>query len=415
MNMTKRWIAVLMTAFIAAGTLAGCGSGNGTTNESAAQATTQQASAEVAAEEEWMTDPQAYMSGIKASDYVELPADYAFLAVEVEPAAEVTDEEVEELIESRREADRELKEVTGRSIVREGDVVNIDYVGRIDGEEFDGGSDEGYDLEIGSGMFIDGFESGLIDQKVGDTVTLELTFPENYADSTKAGVKAEFDVTINSIQQYIIPDLTDDYVAGLGIMDEFGHSVATVDEYRAFVRNYLIERNERDYTSRLEAAIMDALLEKSVFKQDPPKVMVARLNDYMVEGLTSLAYQQYGTDLMTFMMKNYNSTAESYQDDIRKMAEEYVRESIILQAIADKENLSISDDELNAMLENAVNSSSGYTSVTDLPDENVQSTRERLNRGRAMDFLKSKTTVTAPASEEGSTGATAAAETEAAE
>ncbi len=413
--MTKRWIAVLMTAFIAAGTLAGCGSGNGTTNESAAQATTQQASAEVAAEEEWMTDPQAYMSGIKASDYVELPADYAFLAVEVEPAAEVTDEEVEELIESRREADRELKEVTGRSIVREGDVVNIDYVGRIDGEEFDGGSDEGYDLEIGSGMFIDGFESGLIDQKVGDTVTLELTFPENYADSTKAGVKAEFDVTINSIQQYIIPDLTDDYVAGLGIMDEFGHSVATVDEYRAFVRNYLIERNERDYTSRLEAAIMDALLEKSVFKQDPPKVMVARLNDYMVEGLTSLAYQQYGTDLMTFMMKNYNSTAESYLDDIRKMAEEYVRESIILQAIADKENLSISDDELNAMLENAVNSSSGYTSVTDLPDENVQSTRERLNRGRAMDFLKSKTTVTAPASEEGSTGATAAAETEAAE
>ena len=413
--MTKRWIAVLMTAFIAAGTLAGCGSGNGTTNESAAQATTQQASAEVAAEEEWMTDPQAYMSGIKASDYVELPSDYAFLAVEVEPAAEVTDEEVEELIESRREADRELKEVTGRSIVREGDVVNIDYVGRIDGEEFDGGSDEGYDLEIGSGMFIDGFESGLIDQKVGDTVTLELTFPENYADSTKAGVKAEFDVTINSIQQYIIPDLTDDYVAGLGIMDEFGHSVATVDEYRAFVRNYLIERNERDYTSRLEAAIMDALLEKSVFKQDPPKVMVARLNDYMVEGLTSLAYQQYGTDLMTFMMKNYNSTAESYLDDIRKMAEEYVRESIILQAIADKENLSISDDELNAMLENAVNSSSGYTSVTDLPDENVQSTRERLNRGRAMDFLKSKTTVTAPASEEGSTGATAAAETEAAE
>ena len=413
--MTKRWIAVLMTAFIAAGTLAGCGSGNGTTNESAAQATTQQASAEVAAEEEWMTDPQAYMSGIKASDYVELPADYAFLAVEVEPAAEVTDEEVEELIESRREADRELKEVTGRSIVREGDVVNIDYVGRIDGEEFDGGSDEGYDLEIGSGMFIDGFESGLIDQKVGDTVTLELTFPENYADSTKAGVKAEFDVTINSIQQYIIPDLTDDYVAGLGIMDEFGHSVATVDEYRAFVRNYLIERNERDYTSRLEAAIMDALLEKSVFKPDPPKVMVARLNEYMVEGLTSLAYQQYGTDLMTFMMKNYNSTAESYQDDIRKMAEEYVRESISLQAIADKENLSISDDELNAMLENAVNSSSGYTSVTDLPDENVQSTRERLNRGRAMDFLKSKTTVTAPASEEGSTGATAAAETEAAE
>ena len=133
--MKKRWIAVWMTAFVIAGALTGCKSS--TTNESAAQATTQQASAEVAAEDEWMTDPKAYMSGITASDYVELPADYAFLTVEVEPVAEVTDEEVETMIDRRREADKELREVTGRYVVQEGDVVNIDYVGRIDGEEFD--------------------------------------------------------------------------------------------------------------------------------------------------------------------------------------------------------------------------------------------------------------------------------------
>ena len=95
------------------------------------------ASAEVAAEDEWENDPTAYLSGIKASDYVELPADYSALTVEVEPAAEVADEEVENMINSYRESRKELQEITNRSVVQEGDVVNIDYVGRINGEEFD--------------------------------------------------------------------------------------------------------------------------------------------------------------------------------------------------------------------------------------------------------------------------------------
>ena len=224
--MKKRVLAAFLTTAIV---MAMTGCGGSTAAESAASATTQAASAEVAAEDEWANDPTAYLSGITASDYVELPADYAALTVEVEPAAEVTDEEVENLIDSQRESRKELQEITNRSAVQEGDVVNIDYVGRIDGEEFDGGSAEGYNLEIGSGSFIEGFESGLIDQRVGDTVTLELTFPEDYGDSTKAGVDAEFEVTINSIQQYVVPDLTDDFVAGLALQDEFGNVVGTVE------------------------------------------------------------------------------------------------------------------------------------------------------------------------------------------
>ena len=193
--MKKRAAAAILAAVIVTA-MTGCGNSGGKT-ESAAAATTEE-TAEVASEEEWMTDPTAYLSGITASDYVDLPADYASLTVEVEPPAAVTDEEVESMIDNQRQAKRELKEVTKRTKVQEGDIVNIDYVGRINGEEFDGGSAEGYDLEIGSGSFIEGFEDGLIDQKVGDTVTLELTFPEDYGDSTKAGVDAEFEVTINS-------------------------------------------------------------------------------------------------------------------------------------------------------------------------------------------------------------------------
>ena len=284
--MKKRVLAAFLTTAIV---MAMTGCGGSTAAESAASATTQAASAEVAAEDEWANDPTAYLSGITASDYVELPADYAALTVEVEPAAEVTDEEVENLIDSQRESSKELQEITNRSVVQEGDVVNIDYVGRINGEEFDGGSAEGYNLEIGSGSFIEGFESGLIDQRVGDTVTLELTFPEDYGDSTKAGVDAEFEVTINSIQQYVVPDLTDDFVAGLALQDEFGNVVGTVDEFRTYVRNYLIENNESQYTQRLEEAIRTALIEKSTFKEDVPQAMIERIYDSMGQELSSYA------------------------------------------------------------------------------------------------------------------------------
>ncbi len=413
--MKKKIIAVLMTAVIASA-LAGCGSSStNETTESAAAATTQAPSNEVAAENEWQNDPTAYMSGITASDYVELPADYASLTVEVQPVAEVTDEEVEALIDNQRDLKKELREVKGRNIVRDGDVVNIDYVGRIDGEEFDGGSDEGYDLTIGSGMFIDGFEDGLIDHKVGETVTLELTFPENYGDSTKAGVDAEFDVTINAIQEYVVPPLDDAFVASLGITDEFGNTVSTVDEFRTYVRNYLIESNESQYTQRLEEAIRNTLTEKSKFKKDVPQAMVERINATMVQEITMYAMQNYGIDLKTYMQLAYMSTEESYLDDIRNLAEENVKKNIIIKAVADKENLSLSDEDFQAELEKVVsNSAGGYTSTAELPKESVEAYRESLDKRAAMDFLKSKTTVVAPPVEESTTADTAAtAETEA--
>ena len=382
------------------------GCGGSTAAESAASATTQAASAEVAAEDEWANDPTAYLSGITASDYVELPADYAALTVEVEPAAEVTDEEVENLIDSQRESRKELQEITNRSAVQEGDVVNIDYVGRIDGEEFDGGSAEGYNLEIGSGSFIEGFESGLIDQRVGDTVTLELTFPEDYGDSTKAGVDAEFEVTINSIQQYVVPDLTDDFVAGLALQDEFGNVVGTVDEFR------LIENNESQYTQRLEEAIRTALIEKSTFKEDVPQAMIERIYDSMGQELSSYA-QQYGVDLKTLMQLAYGSTEDSYLQDIKDLAAENAKSNIVLKAVADAQNLSMSDADFQAEVEKAISSTTGYTSVSDVPKEDIEAYREALDKRSAIDFLKNKATVIAPVAAEGSTDA--AAEEEAAQ
>lgn len=412
--MKKRIIAVMMAAAVVLA-MAGCGS---TTTEpateSAAAATTQEASPEIAAELEWQDDPTAYLSGIVADEYVDLPADYASLTVEVEPAEEVTDEDVEDKIYEVREARRELEEVSGRDTVEDGDIVNIDYVGRIDGEEFAGGSDVDYNLTIGSGSFIEGFESGLIGCSVGETVTLQLTFPEDYSDTTKAGVDAEFDVTINAIQEYVIPDLTDDFVIDLGITDEFGNVIGTADDFTNYVRNYLIESSESQYTQRLEEAIKSALLEKSTFKKEVPSPMVERVTESMAQELTSYA-MQYGLDLSTLMQLAYGSTEDGYMNDIRAMAEESVRRVIALKAIGDKENLVMTDDEFQAELEEAVNSASGYTSVDDVPREDIEAYREVLDRQAILDFLKSKTKVVAPGTEDADTGDTAAAETEAAQ
>ena len=365
--MKKRTLAAVMaTAIVLA--ITGCGN-SGATKESAAAATTQDAAAEIADKVEWPDDSTSYLSGITASDYVDLPADYAFLTVEVAPVKGVTEEEVEADIEKYRQSRKELKEVTKRNKVQEGDVVNIDYVGRIDGEEFDGGSAEDYNLEIGSKTFIAGLEDGLIGSKVGETVTLELTFPADYADSTKAGADAEFDVTINSIQQYDVPKLTDQFVTDLGITDDFGNSVNTVEDLRKYVRSRFVYQNELDYTSRLEGAILNALLEKTTFKKDFPEAMVERTNDLVVQQADASAranYGQYGINDAKTLYLLRDKTEEEYEQDVKDAVSYEIKSSILLKAIADKEGLCISDDDFQAKLEEFAEEY-GYDSVEDIP------------------------------------------------
>ncbi len=392
--------------------MTGCGN-TGAQTESATAATTQEAAAEVAAEEEWMINPTAYLSGINAADYVDLPANYSSLTVEVEPVKEVTDEEVEEMIDKLREAHRELKEVTNRKKVKEGDVVNIDYVGRIDGEEFDGGAAEGYDLEIGSDSFIDGFEDGLIGQTVGDTVTLELTFPENYGDSTKAGVDAEFDVTINSIQQFVVPDLTDQFVVELGFVEEPNNvPVTTVEELRTYERNQLVESGERDYTRRFIGAIKKALLANAVFKKDVPAAMVERKNETFIREITAEVEKNYGeigvTDIRSYCIAK-DLSEDAFMQDIMDMAVNEVKTDIILYAIGDKEGLLLTDDDFEAASQKWA-SFNGYTSVEEIPEESVEAYRESLDLNEVLYFLRSKTSVVAPAAQEGATAAEAATE-----
>lgn len=241
------------------------------------------------------TKSLAYLKNIKAFDYVELCDDYGNVTVSVPAETEVTDEMVESTINYKLSSDASYQEVTDHDTVENGDTVNIDYTGTKDGKEFSGGSATDYDLTIGSGSFIDGFEDGLIGHKKGDVVTLNLTFPDDYSNSDLAGQAVVFKVTINKIEKLVTPELTDDWVAKQNIT-----GVSTVDEFRTYTKDQMQSYYDDSHKSDIEEAIVKYLLENCTFIQDPPAEMVQRYYDNMVEYYSEQLSQSYGIDLDTY-------------------------------------------------------------------------------------------------------------------
>ncbi len=264
--MKKRFAALLLAA-AAVVSLAGCG----------------------------QTKSLAYLKNIKASDYVELSDDYNHVTVEVPAETEVTDEMVESTINYKLSSSAAYQEVTDHDTVKKGDTVNIDYTGTKDGKEFSGGSAEDYDLTIGSGSFIDGFEDGLIGHKKGENVTLNLTFPKDYSNTDLAGQDVVFKVTINKIEKLVTPELTDEWVAEQNI-----DGVSTVDAYRDYTRKQMQSYYDDSHKSDIQEAIVKKLLKSCTFVKDPPAEMVQRYYDNMVQSYTQQLSQSYGIDLDTY-------------------------------------------------------------------------------------------------------------------
>lgn len=351
-------------------------------------------------------DP-AYLSGIKAEDYAE-PADYSKIEVQAEEPS-VSDEYVNMYIQYMLSQDKKYVK-TDRKTVQKGDQVNIDYTGKMNGKTFDGGSATDYDLVIGSSSFIDGFEDGLIGKKVGENVKLNLTFPKDYGNKDLAGKAVVFEVKINSIKQEEESKLDDAYVKDQNI-----DGVTTVDDYKKYVKDYLLKQAQSSYDSEVNSQIIKYLTENSKYPKDLPAEMVDRWNQSYTETLTSYA-QQYGTDLENLMETMQGSTKDSYKDDIKKMAEDTTKEYLVMQVIADKEKLNVTDRDFNTALSTQA-AQAGYSSVEEYKkSQDTQAYREYLMVQNVLKFLKDKVHVTAPASGSSAAGTTesAAASTEAA-
>ena len=344
----------------------------------------------------------AYLSGLKASNYAE-PCDYSAVPVE-EAAPSVSDTYVEYMVQYQLNNTATNEEVTDRDDVENGDIVNIDYVGTKDGEEFSGGSGTGYDLTIGSGTFIDGFEDGLIGHKVGEVVDLNLTFPDDYQQEDLAGQDVVFKVTINKIQQKVVPELTDDWVVSQNIS-----GVSTVDEYRDYVRQQLMAQAQSTYDSDVQSKIAQYMVENSTFKQDPPQAMIDRLTESMKTYYSKYA-TQYGMQLDDFLTTFMSADKDNPEQVLTDNATESAKELLVMKVIADKEGLNPSRTEFNTQLSNYA-AQAGYSSVDEFKkSEDAESVRESMMLQNVLEFLQKSAVVTEPSTD--STDASADTTTE---
>lgn len=218
-----------------------------------------------------------------------------------------------------------------------GDTVNIDFVGKLDGVAFEGGTAEGYDLVLGSGSFIDGFEDGLVGATIGQTLDLNLTFPENYGSEELAGQAVVFTVTVNSILEEIVPELTDAFV-----VDNFD-GYTTAEDFTAAVRDSL---NEDFYYDQMIGQLMSS---SEVYLYDEAKVAAEKQS--LIEQYTSYA-EYYGsvfgmdTESAIMYILGYESV-ESFEEEMGLYAYEVVKNSMIVEEIASLEHLELTDDVYN--------------------------------------------------------------------
>ena len=216
-------------------------------------------------------------------DYVEL-GDYMGLSVALTEDYSVSDDDVKTFIENSVITNYPYYVDTDKTVVEDGDAVNIDYEGLKDGVAFSGGTATDTVLEIGSNTFIDGFEEGLIGAKVGDKVTLNPTFPESYKNTDLAGQAVVFNVTINKIvekQDITYDNMTDEYVAYVNAKASLGYD--TVDEMKADARNYLKSSKESSKKSAIRSAVMDKLGEVCTVKEIPDGLLDARMEEVMAQ------------------------------------------------------------------------------------------------------------------------------------
>ncbi|HDC6549019.1 TPA: trigger factor [Staphylococcus aureus] len=268
--------------------------------------------------------------------------DYKGLEIEKQET-ELSDDELQEAIDHSlgHLAEMVVKE---DGVVENGDTVNIDFSGSVDGEEFEGGQAEGYDLEIGSGSFIPGFEEQLEGMKVDEEKDVVVTFPEEYHAEELAGKEATFKTKVNEIKFKEVPELTDE------IANELDAEANTVDEYKENLRKRLAEQKATDAKNaenvEKEEAITKATDNTTI---DIPEAMVNTELDRMVSEFAQ-RIQQQGLDLQTYFQisgQDETQLREQMKDD----AEQRVKTNLTLTAIAEAEKIEATDEDIDKELE----------------------------------------------------------------
>ena len=249
---------------------------------------------------------------------------------------EVTDEQVEAEIQGL--LDEHAVETEVDRAAKEGDIVNIDFVGMKDGVAFEGGTSSDYDLELGSNSFIDGFEDGLIGAVKGQELSLNLTFPEGYGNKDLAGQDVVFDVTVNAVKESKPAVLNDAFI-------KENTDSATIDEYRKVTKENLLAAAQADADDRKKSEVFQKVMDSSEVT-----VADATVDAYYNEQLSNYESQasQAGIDLET-MVSYYGSDLDTFKSQLRAMSEEASKQNLVVKAIADAEGIAIAEEDKDAL------------------------------------------------------------------
>ena len=304
---------------------------------------------------------------------------------------EVTDADVEDSLKSAYSQNPNMKEVTDRAI-ESGDTANIDFVGKYADtkEEFQGGAGQGYDLVIGSGSFIDGFEDGLIGVKKGETVDLNLTFPEDYGAADLAGKDVIFTVTVNSIK-VADTEPSDEWVKGLGLED-----VENMDQFRAHLRAELEADADTKYNEDLKNAAVEMVADNATV-DDMPEKLYNRYYIQMVDSLKSYVqqiYYTYGvqvseTEYVQTVMQN-NGLTGTPEDYLNDLANQQTKRIMVLQAIANKEGIEVSQETIDKYIQEDYDNyfNSSYSTIDEFKATfDTEDYREQIMAEQVADFL----------------------------
>ncbi|HCE77777.1 MAG TPA: trigger factor [Lachnospiraceae bacterium] len=328
--MKKKTAVLILCALMAAGLVA-CGGSSGENSSSVSGESTGTSTVSSSSQEDAiMSIPLEEGDDWKLEDCIVL-GDYKGLRL-TKTVGQVTEEEVDSYIQSQATAEEVTDE---NAAVQDGDTVNIDYVGKIDGKEFDGGSAQGSVLVVGSDTFIDGFEDGLIGMKKGETKDLNLTFPDDYGNTDVAGKAVVFTVTLNSISR--APEQDDAWVSSYT-----DGKYTSMDDYRAYMKESLQEGNDEAADQQLNSDAWEQI-EKTCTFLKLPKSYVEEGSEEFEKNVTSQA-EQYNATLDDFITQN-GLTAEEYKTRKEQYGRYTAESRLLLEALMKAEQLTDDSQE----------------------------------------------------------------------
>lgn len=305
---------------------------------------------------------------------------------------EITDADIDQQVEMLRQRQARVVDVEDRP-AQMGDETTIDFEGFIDDVAFEGGKGESYPLRLGSGQFIPGFEDGIVGHSIGEEFDVNVTFPENYGDERYAGKPAVFKVKINGITMQELPEVDDEFAKDVSEFD-------TLAEMREDIKKHLTEQAEQSAQTAFDNAVCDTLVAGT--DGVIPQVMYDRRIDQHIHEFEHQLQHQYGDLSLNDYLQFTGMTMEQLRDEYEERAKKEVLLRLALEKVAEAENITVSDEELEEAL-------ADFAAQMEAPVELVKARipvedyRADMVVTKALEFVKSNAVVDndmAPAAEE---------------